>query len=74
MSRCLTLRVPFLLEVVGTFPSEAKSFPKMPKIINSYQYAGMPAAESNKNPNFVNLSQQHQQNHIATKNILFAIL
>ena len=51
----------------STFPSEAKYFSKMPEIINSYQYAGLPAAKSNKNPNFVNLSQQHQQNHIATK-------
>jgi len=39
----------------------------MPEIINSYQYAGLPAAKSNKNPNFVNLSQQHQHNHVATK-------
>ena len=45
----------------------------MPEIINSYQYAGLPAAKSNKKPNFVNLSQQHQQNRIARKYILFAM-
>ena len=60
--------------VVSTFPSEAKYFSKMPEIINFYQYAGLPAVKSNKNQNFVNLSQQHQQNHITTKTYYFQCL